>query len=211
MESSLHQATKPDLKIIETLRFSMGEGFARLAEHLDRAELTAERLGFEFDRGTCLQSSGEAVGKELVRVRMMIDRGGLVEVTATPFEMNDRTWVVGIAKTRVSSADPFLAVKTTERPIYDAARRDLAEGLDEVIFLNERGEVCEGTITNVFAEIDGVMVTPPLACGVLPGVLRYSLIAEGGVQERVLMPEDLAEVNLFVGNSLRGLMPAKLV
>ena len=60
---------------------------------------------------------------------------------------------------------------------------------DEVILLNERGEVCEGTITNVFADVgDGVLVTPALACGLLPGVLRGELLDEGRASEAVLSP-----------------------
>ena len=83
---------------------------------------------------------------------------------------------------------------------------------DEVILLNERGEVCEGTITNVFVDIgDGVLVTPALACGLLPGVLRGELLDAGRAREAVLSPADLMDAKaLFVGNSLRGLIPARL-
>ena len=211
MESTLYETAQADLKIIETLRFSDADGFTRLAEHIDRCELTAQTLGYEFDRGTCLQTLGEAVEKDTVRVRMTLARDGSVEVATTPLALEDRAWVVGYSTDRVASDDPFLAIKTTQRVLYDTARANLDAGLDEVIFLNERGEVCEGTITNVFAEIDGVMYTPPLACGVLPGVLRYSLISQGGVKEQVLMPEDLADAKVFVGNSTRGLIHAHLV
>jgi 4-amino-4-deoxychorismate lyase len=80
----------------------------------------------------------------------------------------------------------------------------LPEGLDEVIFLNERGEVCEGAITNLFFDRGQGMRTPPLSCGLLPGVLR----AELGCKEEVLLAEDLPKVRLWVGNALRGLIPA---
>jgi 4-amino-4-deoxychorismate lyase len=78
--------------------------------------------------------------------------------------------------------------------------------LDDVIFLNERGEVCEGTITTVFFDKGQGMRTPPLTCGVLPGVLR----AEMAVGEEVLLAEDLPKVRLWLGNALRGLNPARL-
>jgi 4-amino-4-deoxychorismate lyase len=81
----------------------------------------------------------------------------------------------------------------------------LAEGLDEVIFLNERGEVCEGTISTVFFDKGQGMRTPPLTCGVLPGVLR----AEMAVGEEVLLAEDLPKTRLWLGNALRGLIPAR--
>ena len=83
---------------------------------------------------------------------------------------------------------------------------------DEVILLNERGEVCEGTITNIFADPgDGVLLTPAPACGLLPGVLRGELLDGGRAREAVLGPADLMDAKgVFVGNSLRGLVPARL-
>jgi 4-amino-4-deoxychorismate lyase len=74
-----------------------------------------------------------------------------------------------------------------------------------MIFQNERGEVCEGTITTVFFDRGQGMRTPPLACGVLPGVLRADL----GAAEEVLLVVDLPRVRLWVGNALRGLIPAR--
>jgi branched-subunit amino acid aminotransferase/4-amino-4-deoxychorismate lyase len=210
MESALYETAKPDLKIIETLQFD-GTGFVRLAEHLDRAEATADLLGFPFERGECLGAIGGAVASGASRVRMTLDRAGLVEVTAVPFDLDDRIWNVAISETRLDSSDPFLAVKTSERTLYDTVRGDLPRGIDEIIFLNERGEVCEGTITNVFVEIDGILVTPPLPSGLLPGVLRASLLDEGRAIERVLTRDDLAAGDLFLGNSLRGLIRAQLV
>jgi 4-amino-4-deoxychorismate lyase len=83
---------------------------------------------------------------------------------------------------------------------------------DEVILLNERGEVCEGTITSIFADPgDDVLVTPALTSGLLPGVLRAELLDTARAHEAVLGPADLMDAkNLFVGNSLRGLIPARL-
>ena len=113
-------------------------------------------------------------------------------------------WRLGLAPEQVSSTDPWLAVKSTRRAAYDAARASLPAGLDEVIFLNERGEVCEGTICNLFFDRGQGMRTPPLSCGLLPGVLR----AELACPEEVLMADDLPHVRLWVGNALRGLIPA---
>ena len=80
-----------------------------------------------------------------------------------------------------------------------------------MILLNRRGEVCEGTITNVFADIgDGVLLTPPLRCGLLPGVLRSELRESGTAREAVLSEDDLRRAKaIFVGNSLRGLIGAR--
>jgi para-aminobenzoate synthetase/4-amino-4-deoxychorismate lyase len=93
--------------------------------------------------------------------------------------------------------------------LYDGEAARL--GSDEVVFLNERGEVTEGVRSNIFVERDGVLLTPPLTAGVPNGRLRAELITAGKAREATLFPEDLAK-GLFFGNSLRGLiagLPAK--
>ena len=81
-----------------------------------------------------------------------------------------------------------------------------------MVLLNERGQVCEGTITNVFADFgDGVLLTPRIDCGLLPGVLRGELLDTGKAEEAVFSFDDLKSAKaVFVGNSLRGLIPARL-
>ena len=210
MESPLHEIIPDGLEVIETLGFTPDAGFTRLSLHMDRAEVTCARLRFRFDRGTALQAVGEAVADRPARVRMTVDASGHVAVTAADLNAAPRLWRVGVADQRVRSDDPWLGVKTTERGVYDAVRSALAQGVDEMIFLNERDEVCEGTITNVFVERGGVLVTPPLACGVLPGVLRQELFESGQAVAGVLTLDDLA-AGFYVGNSLRGLIKARLV
>jgi para-aminobenzoate synthetase/4-amino-4-deoxychorismate lyase len=79
-----------------------------------------------------------------------------------------------------------------------------------VLYLNERGELAEGSRTNVFVEKDGTLLTPPLSSGLLPGVLRSELIATGKATEAVLTQVDLASAKtVYVGNSVRGLVRAE--
>ena len=78
-----------------------------------------------------------------------------------------------------------------------------------MVFLNERGEVAEGARSSVFVERDGVLLTPPLNSGALPGVLRAALLASGRAREAMLMPADLAG-GFWLGNALRGLIPVAL-
>ncbi len=116
-------------------------------------------------------------------------------------------WRLGLAAARLRSADPWLRVKSSRRAVYDAARAGMAPALHDLVFLNERSEVCEGSITNLFFDRGQGMRTPPLASGLLPGVLRAELLAQG-CREEVLMANDLPRVRLWVGNALRGLCPA---
>ena len=82
-----------------------------------------------------------------------------------------------------------------------------AGGFDEVLFLNERGELTEGAISNLFVEQDGKLLTPPLTSGVLPGILRRHLLeTRSDTHERVLTLADLQPPNtLWLCSSLRGL------
>ena len=125
------------------------------------------------------------------------------KASTAPFtpEPEGKIWRVGIAATRFESRDPLLRHKTTRRALYEEALA-AARGADEVIFLNERDEVCEGARTNIFVERDGALLTPPVSCGLLPGVLRADLLARGQARERILMLEDMGE-NFLLGNSLR--------
>ena len=106
------------------------------------------------------------------------------------------------------AADDFrLSHKTSLRAAYDAARGEA--GTVEVIFVDEPGFVTEGSWSNVFVERDGVLLTPPLSLGLLPGVLRAELIEKGRAAESHLRVADLAD-GFFIGNSLRGLIPARM-
>ena len=122
-------------------------------------------------------------------------------------------WTVRIAaSTRLSSADQLLSHKTSRRTAYEAARAEYTAGdADEALLLHARGEVCEGTIPTLFLP-DGPdrYLTPPLACGLLAGVERQRLIDSGHAREAVILPDALRDQRFFLGNSLRGLIPARL-
>ena len=117
-----------------------------------------------------------------------------------------------ISGSRVNPSDPLLYHKTTRRTLYDGehARAVKEHGADEVVYLNTRGELAEGSRTNIFIERDGVLLTPKLSCGLLPGTLRAELLASGRAKEAVLTLADLAAGRVYLGNSVRGLVAAEL-
>lgn len=215
-EGALRDGTAAGFELIETLRWEPDEGFVRLERHLARLEASAASLGFTHD-GEAIREVlvGCASGKTPLRVRLTLAKDGGIGVTNAPFEplQADSVWRLRLAKTRLKSADPLLRHKTTRRQVYEAARAEFARGLaDEVLLLNERGEVCEGTITSIFLDIgEPAMLTPPLGSGLLAGVLRAELLEEGNARETVVTEADLRTAQvIFVGNSLRGLIPARL-
>ncbi|MGE6742716.1 aminotransferase class IV family protein [Allorhizobium pseudoryzae] len=204
-----------DFLLIETLRWEPEAGFLRLDQHLRRLSRSADALGFRqpVDAKDLLKAA--VSGEEDLRVRLTMNFRGKVEVTTLTIkpEPEGRLWRLKIADQRMKSDDALYRHKTTRREPYDAARAEFDKSeADEVLLLNERGELCEGTITNLFVESDGgVLITPPLSSGLLPGILRADLIREGKARSDILRPADLKGRKVFVGNSLRGLIAAELV
>lgn len=194
--------------LIETMAFDPELGMPRLERHLARMKASAECLGFSFDRHDARNELQAATFRLRTprRVRLVLAPSGAVSIeVAPPPPAPDRPLAVRVVPLPVASTDFRLRHKTSDRAFYDDARR--AAGSDEVIFLDERGHLTEGSFTSLFVERDGMLVTPPLACGLLPGVLRAELIDTGRAVEGELVPADL-EGGFFVGNALRGLMPA---
>jgi 4-amino-4-deoxychorismate lyase len=116
---------------------------------------------------------------DALRIRLTLAADGTARATSHAFALQpkDTTWTLRIAQTRLDSRDPLLRHKTSRRSVYEAARAEFTHRqADEVILLNERREVCEGTITNLFVERGDGLVTPPLNCGLLAGILRAEMI-----------------------------------
>ncbi|WP_375155658.1 aminotransferase class IV [Neotabrizicola shimadae] len=203
MEGALREGgSAPELKLIETLLWD-GARAVRADRHGTRMAAAATALGWGFDASRFAALARGEAGVP-ARLRLTLDGGGQMAVERGAVPAPLAVWRVGMAGARLSSGDPWLRVKSTRRAVYDAARAGLAPGLDEVVFLNERGEVCDGTITTLFFDRGQGLRTPPLSSGLLPGVLRAGM----AVPEEVLMAEDLGRVRLWLGNSLRGLAPA---
>ena len=84
------------------------------------------------------------------------------------------------------------------------------QGMNERIFQNSKGEICEGTVSNIFFVRDQKLFTPKISCGLLPGILREYLCESFPVEETVILPSDLDQYEeCFVTNSLMGIMPVK--
>lgn len=207
MESALREGGRDEgLRLIETLAWD-GAALVRGDRHLARLAASAARLGWRCDTGEA-RAALLAGRRDPARLRLTLDRAGRIEVTEGPLPPAATQWRVGLAKARLDAGDPWLTVKATRRAAYDAARAALPAGLDEVLFLNAEGQVCDGTITTVFFDAGQGLCTPPLTSGLLPGVLRAEVLETGRARESLLRAEDLPRVRLWVGNSVRGLIPA---
>lgn len=195
--------------LIETLLWDRADGYYLLDRHLDRLEASARYFSLPYDRAaiTALLDS-QSFPEARMRVRLTLDAAGPA-ITSVPLPPNPPLFRFAIAPERLDSQSLWLLHKTTNRAFYDEPRqRAHAErGLDEVLFLNERGELTEGSITNLFVERGGILLTPPLSSGLLPGTLRAELLATGKAEERVLTLADLEGAEaIWLGNSVRGLI-----
>ena len=203
-------------ELIETMRWEPGPGFLRFDRHLARLYGSAAELGFACDPQRIAEVLGDALdgARTAMRTRLALAHNGDATASAQPYEplAAGKVWVLRLARTRLDSGNTLLRHKTSRRQLYTHARSEYLTQADEVLLANERGELCEGTITNIFADFgDGILATPRLDCGLLPGVLRAELLDEGRAREEIYSLDDLKSAKaLFVGNSLRGLIPARL-
>ena len=148
------------------------------------------------------------------KVRLLLDMDGAISIeNATIGPQSSVKGTVMVSPHRVHSKDRFLYHKTTHRDVYERLQAEAArQGHEDVLFVNERGEITEGTYNNVFVEIGGKLYTPPVACGLLPGVLRQHILEnDPRASERILAVQDLATADaIYLCNSVRVLRQVEL-
>lgn len=196
--------------LIETMRFEALDGFVELERHLARMKASALALGFTFNRHDCrndLQAATFRLTHD-ARIRLMLSQSGAVaiEVRALPARIEEPIDVT-VVPLPVADDDVRLRHKTSDRAFLDDARR--AAGTFEVLFARSDGRLTEGSFTNIFVPRDGRLLTPR-GGSLIPGILRERLLDIGQAYEGDVREDDL-EGGFFIGNSLRGLIPAKLV
>lgn len=198
--------------LIETMLWD-GE-FRLLDLHLERLADSAEYFEFPFDRDAikrALLGAASQFGEgDSRRVRLTLDAHGDFDIQSERLQTNDNKLPVHvcIASHRTDPADRFLFHKTTQRARYNAVfAAASAAGFADALFLNTRNEMTEGAISNIFIERSGKWYTPPLDCGVLPGVYRrYLLELRPEIEEKVLSLNDLkAADSVYICNAVRGL------
>lgn len=199
--------------LIETMRFSPDEGVPLLDLHMERVGESARTFGFAFDRHEvrnaiqALSFAAEAPAK----MRLLVARSGRfsLEMGTMP-DAAEHPLRCAVMRLPVDPGDWRLRHKCTDRGFYDEARKAAQNaGADDAILMRDDGHVTEGTIWSIFVERDDRLLTPPLSEGVLPGVLRGSLIQQGRAVKAPLTLDDLSG-GFLLGNAVRGLVAAEL-
>jgi len=222
----------PHFELIETLLYNPGQGCLLLDEHLERLASSADYFSFSCDRAQVragvLAYAESLSDRSCHRLRLGLSSGGELQFSSTecgrpetlalprPSENHHATAVlIDFADCPIDTTSPWVFHKTTRRKIYNLAyEQACTKGLFDVIFANERGEITEGCISNIFILKDGCYYTPPLRCGLLDGIMRRHILenqASLPVQESVLFRQDLLQADkIYLCNSVRGILPARL-
>lgn len=186
--------------------------------HFKRLRDSAEYFDFAFDEDSLRAHISENEQRlqpgTRYKIRLLLSRSGEVRVENLVLDGNTGSGKVMLSPVRVSSADRFLYHKSTRRELYDRLYNEARQrGYDDVIFRNENGEITEGAISNVFIEGDGKLYTPPVSCGLLPGVYREHVLAtDPRAEERVLKIEDVVSATaIYICNAVRGMRRVSLV
>jgi para-aminobenzoate synthetase/4-amino-4-deoxychorismate lyase len=196
--------------LVETLAHVPGTGLRNLDRHLDRLADSAAYFGFPVDRSAVTQELIAAVdGTSASRVRLELRRDGSLDVACDPLPpAADGPVRLALDAEPVDAGQVWLAHKTTRRGIY-SARAGRHPDADDVVLVNQRGQVTETTVANLAVLLDGRWWTPPVTAGCLPGVERGRLLELGELTERDLTPDDLRRADgLALVSSLRGWRPA---
>ncbi len=214
VRQSAKHMTAASFDLIETMAFTPEEGVPLLDLHLERIKASASELGFSFDRhkvrnaihALCFDAENPA------KLRLLASRSGAFSLELTAIPAAERTPIsCAVMRLPIDSGDWRLRHKSSDRWFYESALdTGRKAGAGETIFLRDDGLVTEGCFNSLFVECEGVLLTPPLELGLLPGVLRRSLIEAGKAREARLTPDDLTD-GFFLGNALRGLRKARLI
>jgi para-aminobenzoate synthetase/4-amino-4-deoxychorismate lyase len=199
----------PEFDLLETLAWSLEEGFRVLGRHLDRLAASARYFARPLDLKAVRARLRDSVCEfrdGMYRVRLLVDRQGGIRVET--YAMEDRGLVsyrLGWAENPVDLSNCFLYHKTTHRELYDQALSGQPD-CDDVLLWNERGEVTESCRANIVIERDETWLTPPVSCGLLPGTWREHMMDQGVLQEAVLTRDDVVQADqVFLVNSVRGM------
>jgi para-aminobenzoate synthetase/4-amino-4-deoxychorismate lyase len=199
--------------LLETMRWDPEDGWFLIDLHLTRLGRSAEYFDYAYDEDTVRGALHEAEARfapEAQRVRLTLKPNGRTRIEHTPLNPMPRYWKVGLARTPVDAENRFRYHKTAHRVIYENAMAE-CPGCQDALLFNREGELTESCIANLFLEIEGELLTPPVEAGLLPGIYREWLLALGRATEQTLRIEDLRRAErVWLANSVRGMWEAQV-
>jgi para-aminobenzoate synthetase/4-amino-4-deoxychorismate lyase len=202
-----------EFELLEALRYDSESGFSLLAAHLDRLCASASHFGFVCDRARVVRDLDAAVAalEGIYKVRLRLSRDGAITFETETIAPHSAVLRVALAPAPVRSDDEFLRHKTSRREVYEAALAARGDA-DDVLLWNEAGMITEASSANVVVRRGGLLLTPPVTAGLLPGTLRQHLLERGELREADLPVADVPGAEaLYLINSVRGWRTARWV
>ena len=204
--------TEPEseFELFETMLLENGK-ILLLEDHLNRLKSSASFFLFRYDDLKINKQIQKAVSKydqyTKQKVKLLINKWGEVKTNVSPISAPPEIIKVIISKNRIKTANKYQYFKTTNRKIYDKENQFFSRrGFFDVIYFNERSELAEGAITNIFLKLGDTYFTPPVTSGILPGVYRKIMLKrDSSVKEKILYFEDLMSAEeIILTNALKG-------
>ncbi|MGB8319551.1 MAG: aminodeoxychorismate synthase component I [Ignavibacteriaceae bacterium] len=199
----------PYFELFETMLIENKRVFL-LKEHLERIKSSADYFLFKYDGNKIVKKINKALEKiqhhEKFRLKLFLNKWGKVKIQIDAFPENSEEIKVIIAEKKTYPDDPFLYHKTTNRQLYEKEYSfHFSEGFFDILFFNRKNELTEGAISNVFIKKSETWYTPPVSCGLLPGIYRnYFLKRNNKVKEKIISFEDVMLADeILLTNSLR--------
>jgi para-aminobenzoate synthetase / 4-amino-4-deoxychorismate lyase len=209
-------ASADQFALLETLLWEPERGYHLLDRHLTRIGQSSAYFDYQVnlaDARQQLMSISHGLPPYPHKIRLLVsNEGGITcQADALVLPADSSPKCVALARFPVNKSNPFLYHKTTNRRVYEEAR-SAQPGYGDVILYNEDGEVTESTIANVVADIDGVLYTPPLRCGLLPGTYRAWMLEMKLIKEKpITIDQVLRSDRVFLVNSVRGMYGVTVV
>lgn len=203
----LQLAKTPPFELFESILWD--KKFVYLRDHTARLKNSAKYFGYAFSEKLLQNQINKASkilkNKQKIKVRFFLKKNGHIHWDYSPVH-EPKNNKIHISKTPIKDSE-YLYHKTTYRPFYEKAMAKIKKGLCyDAIFQNSKGEITEGAISNIFIKKDKMLYTPPIKCGLLPGILRQQLLRNKKCKEKILYPKDLLKADkIYCGNSVRGL------
>lgn len=200
----------PEFSLLETILWTAHEGYFLLDYHLQRLKQSALYFGFKLDLlgiDKKLQLIANSLSDKPYKVRLIVTKEGKIYCEAISLCLNklslSQPVKLCLANTPIDSHNIFMYHKTTNREIYNNILQSYSE-YDDVILWNEKEEITETCIANIVVKLNGELLTPPVASGLLAGTFRAYLLAENKIKEAVIRKKDLLECDhIYVINSVR--------
>ena len=181
-----------------------------LEEHINRMKQTAKFFDFPFNKKYILKKINSYIKDNNLKIKVILNKNGKVNIETNKINIDNKKVKLYLSNKKVNSKDIMLKYKTSIRKLYDLEyKKALNNGYDEVIFENEKSQITEGAISNIFILKNNTYYTPPLECGVLNGIFRKKLLERQIFQEKIILSQDIKEADkIFICNSVRGIRKA---